>query len=378
MDFPSTASGTHIPTSKPLLLMPDQDHPNTMNQIVWSLMYILQQKSLAGIAFDPDVTDTYTRLYQAIAGMISDSALSFADLVESRAGSLTDKVMNPAGVAAASGNFSNYIPVSVTPYDVVNTNMGGLHIASASASAIALPLLSTVPRVGAAYHFVNLTNASISVTRSGANVILDFGGSVNIVSLLPGQSAVFVKISDDSWAVFYHGRVATESLHGISLKTTYFHIQDRKPSGTQSGTFSALAWRTRALNTVCYNDITGALLGEDIGAGLAANQFKLPAGRYEVSIIAAAVDVGNHQAKLYNVTDATDQLIGLSCNNTQSSSDPVCTNAVISGFFVLAAPKVFELRHYCSEGTGTYGFGEMCNFGVDEIYADVKIKRFGQ
>lgn len=257
MDFPITASGTHIPTSKPLLLMPDQDHPNTMNQIAWSLMYILQQKSLAGIAFDPDVTDTYTRLYQAIAGMISDSALSFADLVESRAGALTDKVMHPAGVAAASGNFSTYVSVATTPYTIVITDVGGLHIATASANAITLPLLSSVQRVGSAFTVQNFkTTGSITVSRSGADTLAGVASSTTSAVLSPGQSLTFVKISAAVWAVI-----------GSSMNDT---------QNTQIGIGCALWAPCRALIPNGFTPADGQLANRSSFLGITAQLGVLP------------------------------------------------------------------------------------------------------
>ena len=45
-----------------------------------------------------------------------------------------------------------------------------------------------------------------------------------------------------------------------SLFPPFLHIQDQKPQGTYGGTFTAGAWRTRDLNTVLTNTITGASL----------------------------------------------------------------------------------------------------------------------
>lgn len=212
MDFPITASGTHVGTGQPLLLMPDQDHPNTMNQIVWSLMYILQQAGIAGAEFDPDVTSTYNKLWLAISGMIAASATPLATVPETRTGALTTKATTPAGVTAATGNYSKYVSVETTPYAVLDTDVGGLHIATASSNAITLPLLSTVARVGCAYHFINLkTTGTVTISRNGANVLAGVAGSTTAVVLKPGQSIQVVAISATTWAVIGASVIDTQN-----------------------------------------------------------------------------------------------------------------------------------------------------------------------
>lgn len=149
-----------------------------------------------------------------------------------------------------------------------------------------------------------------------------------------------------------------------------FHIRDEQVSGTSGDTIPAGSWGTRTLNTVKTNEIAGASLG--------TNQITLPAGTYWIQARAPAGGIITngtyvHKAKLYNVTDVTDTIVGsnamfaattYSTINTGSSLD-----SIIEGRFTIAGAKVFELRHRANSSAGN----SACSFGVVEVYSDVKI-----
>ena len=140
------------------------------------------------------------------------------------------------------------------------------------------------------------------------------------------------------------------------------HVRDEKPSNTHGGGFSSGAWRTRDLNTVKTNDITGA--------SLASNQITLPAGTYNVHARAPAMVVNLHKAKLRNITDSTDELIG----SSEYTSNGIISqsNSWVVGRITIAATKVFELQHRCQT---FYVFGLASSFGVVEVYAEVWIEK---
>ena len=140
------------------------------------------------------------------------------------------------------------------------------------------------------------------------------------------------------------------------------HVRDEKPSGTGGGTFTSGAWRTRDLNTVKTNDITGA--------SLASNQITLPAGTYNVHARAPAHRVDYHKAKLRNITDSTDELIGSSDRCFENAYSQ--TDSWVVGRITIAATKVFELQHRC-QTNGSFGYPS--NFGVVEVYAEVWIEK---
>lgn len=141
------------------------------------------------------------------------------------------------------------------------------------------------------------------------------------------------------------------------------HLQDQKTSGTAGGTFTSGAWQTRTLNT----EVT-----DEIGSTLSTNQFTLPAGTYEIQASCPAYKTGSHKAKLRNVTDTSDVLLGSS--EYSDSGNNIQTRATVAGRFTIAAAKTFEIQHQAASTRATDGFGFAASFGT-EIYAEVLIWR---
>jgi len=140
-------------------------------------------------------------------------------------------------------------------------------------------------------------------------------------------------------------------------------IQDQKAQGTDGGTFTSGANRTRTLNTLVRN--AGSL------ASLASNQFTLPAGTYYIKWSAPAFQVGDHQSLLQNITDATTVQRG-SSGFTQSTSSVATVVSYGSAVVAITGSKAFEIQHRCSSTRDVNGFGRACNFGT-EIYTTVEI-----
>jgi hypothetical protein len=146
--------------------------------------------------------------------------------------------------------------------------------------------------------------------------------------------------------------------------STFFIVQETQADGTNGGTFTQDAWRTRALNTTQANTISGA--------SLASNQVTLPAGTYRINGHAAAYGVSYHQARLYNITASATLLIGKKARslNIQSGSEVV-------GLLTLGATTVIELQHYASYSQSEYGFGNAGGTGWGErnLYAYLEIEK---
>ena len=159
--------------------------------------------------------------------------------------------------------------------------------------------------------------------------------------------------------------VSGENLTSIP-GTKIFQVRDERVSGTNGGTFNSGSWITRTLNTTKTNTITGA--------SLATNQITLTAGTYDVDIIAHAFECGGHQAKLANITDVTDSIVGLSVSSGTSTAAGAAP-AVVRGRITIAATKVFEVRHRCSTTKTTSGLGLENGFGTVEVYVDVMIRK---
>ena len=142
---------------------------------------------------------------------------------------------------------------------------------------------------------------------------------------------------------------------------------DHKSSGTNGGTFTSGAWRTRTLNTTVYNGITSATLS--------SNQISLPAGTYSVIAFAPVGDtVGVHQTRLQNITDTTTTITGTSIAASDAASAVPLNQSVVLGVFTIAGTKTFELQHQCGATKTDDGFGVASSFDL-EVYSQITITK---
>lgn len=151
----------------------------------------------------------------------------------------------------------------------------------------------------------------------------------------------------------------------ITPLTQTAYVKDVKSSGTAGGTFTSGAWQTRDLNT---------LEGDTGFISLSSNQFTLQPGKYEIEAFAPASTVDLHQAKLYNITDSSDEIIGQAGYERNGSNDADSTS-IIKGQVTITSSKTFEIQHRCSTTGTTIGFGRAGSFGVGEVYTQVKITK---
>jgi len=147
------------------------------------------------------------------------------------------------------------------------------------------------------------------------------------------------------------------SLPPTNLYDAYVCVRDKKALGTDGGTFTSGAWRTR--------DITDEQADTAGICSIDSNQITLAAGTYRCSISCPAWFVQKHKARLYNITDSAVLLVGTS-EYTQDNSYHV-TRSFIVGRFTLAAAKALEVQHRCVVTRANEGFGLNCSMG-DEIY----------
>ncbi len=152
---------------------------------------------------------------------------------------------------------------------------------------------------------------------------------------------------------------------GPSLARPYALIQDRQTQGTNGGTFTSGAVRTRTLNTVSSD--TSALV-----LSLSSNQFTLAAGKYRYHITAPAHAVNSHQARLQNITNSTT--VDVSQSMMSNATNPSTTVAEFSGVFEIQQQSVFEVQHQCQTTGTTTGFGVAANFFTNgEVYTSVEL-----
>lgn len=227
---------------------------------------------------------------------------------------------------------------------------------------------SDVIETGAALHLgadlnvgsssiVSSSNGDINITPNGTGSVVIDGISYPQADGTNGQALV----TDGA------GQLSFSSVGG-AFEGELLHVRDEKATTTQGGNSSTGA-NTRDLNTVLTNEITGA--------SLASNQITLPVGTYYIEASAPAYGNGNnHRAYLYNVDDASIEVLGVNGRTESGSSDDHTTHSFVYGRFTIAAEKDFELRHYHSTGN-TNGFGRAVNDGEVEVYTDVRIWKVG-
>lgn len=151
-------------------------------------------------------------------------------------------------------------------------------------------------------------------------------------------------------------RFTTADEANAFLTPAYLCVVDEKAANTAAGGFTNAAWRQRVLNTI------RSQVG--INASLASNQILLEAGIYLCRITCPANNVGRHKARLRNMTDGVDLLIGTSAMAGAAAQ----TASIISGRIDLTAAKVLEVQHQCQTTVATNGLGLESNFAVAEVY----------
>ena len=144
--------------------------------------------------------------------------------------------------------------------------------------------------------------------------------------------------------------------------TAYAVIADQKTSGTDGGTFTSGAWRTRDLNT----EVTDV----DNIVSISSNQFTLQAGTYLIKARATGYDCDRHQLRIRNITDASTVRCGIS--NFVNQTYNVFSTAVVVGRTTISGAKVFELQHQAQSTKTTFGLGVASNF-TTEVFAEVEI-----
>lgn len=242
--------------------------------------------------------------------------------------------------------------------DALATLGVGLTQAGTSLSSAAL---ASMPAVGTDEYYVIRLDPDGEFGAPETAWMTAHGAGATTGTLLRGQEGSSARDHprDVKWA---HAPTAADFAMGPPL----LYVRDEKAQNTVGGTFTSGAWQTRTLNTVKTNEI--------VGASLAANQVTLAAGIYEIDASAPAGAVNSHQAKLYNVTDAVDLLIGTT--EYTDAGTYVMLDSRVRGRFTITATKVIELQHRCQTTRATNGLGSAANLAT-EVYAELLVRRLG-
>ena len=146
--------------------------------------------------------------------------------------------------------------------------------------------------------------------------------------------------------------------------TTYAIIAEQQTAGTQAGTFTSGAWRTRSLNT----EITDP----DGIVSISSNAFTLQAGTYLIEWMAMAFEVDRHKTKLRDTTNSTDVGIGTS-KFAQAGTNNSPNDSTGAARVTITSATTYELQHRAESTATGNGFGIEAGFSTVETYALVKI-----
>ena len=169
-----------------------------------------------------------------------------------------------------------------------------------------------------------------------------------------------------SWHPIGGGATSSDGWHpiGDAGPLQWAIIMDSKTAGTNGGTFTTGAWRTRDLNTEKYDPNTLV--------AISSNQFTLIPGKYIAVAFAPAFQVDFHVARIYNATAAAEVQLGTAAFSL--ATNQIVTHSVVVTDITANGSDAFELQHQSSATKATNGFGVAVNGGMSiavsaEVYS---------
>ena len=191
---------------------------------------------------------------------------------------------------------------------------------------------------------VTLGDASDTFTLP-ASATLDVNGTLD----LAGSTMTGFTIPSGQTLTVASGATIANSgtASGFGLFSSYAIIADQQTSGTEGGTFTSGAWRTRDLNT--------EIADPDGIVSISSNQFTLGAGSYLIKWSAIGARVQRHKAALYDVTGTA--YIEYGDTRWGDTYDGEADPSTGMGRVTPSGTNVYEIHHQCETTYATYGFG---------------------
>lgn len=196
---------------------------------------------------------------------------------------------------------------------------------------------------------------AVMVWKNNATSMILPGG--NDITTQTGDIADVISLGSGNWQCLHYQRLAVGVLHA----------QQQETSGTDGGAIAGGTWVTRVPNTEITNTITGASINTTTG------RITLPAGTYDVEGWVSAYRVGLNKSRLYNVTDAAEEIPGSSeFTNTTAGHTP--SKSFISKRITITDSKDFDFQHKTTTSSDTTDGGRASSFGT-EVYVEIKISK---
>lgn len=188
-------------------------------------------------------------------------------------------------------------------------------------------------------------SGALILTYNATSLILPTSASITTAA---GDTAIFQSLGSGNWKCLAYTRASGAALVGSSSTVPYVKLEEQQSSGTDGGTFTSGAQRTRVLNT--KTDPSSLCT-------LSSNQFVLAAGTWELVAYAPASYCDNHQAFLVNVTSGFNLLISSTQISNYGASSVNDSRAIIVGRFTSNGSDAHEIQHRCSTTKTVYGYG---------------------
>jgi hypothetical protein len=281
------------------------------------------------------------------------------------------------GKTPTIGNFQVCDAITVVDAQAAYTmQVGGVDVSPETANHMLVSLNGILQAPTTSFTVAGSTITFASALETGD--VIDFIqilGNVLDLGVPSDNTVTTAKLADSSVSLakltatgtkdattFLRGDNTFASAQG-AYESQLLHVRDEKSANTAGGTFTSGDWRTRTLNTVMTNEISGASLSSD--------QVTLPSGTYFINASAPFHNSGRVKAILRNTSDSSDAIIGTS--DFGSAADDQQGTNFITGRFTIASSKTFEIQQRCESTTATTGFGVSSNSTVTEVYTDVQI-----
>jgi hypothetical protein len=205
------------------------------------------------------------------------------------------------------------------------------------------------------------TASSVTCTANSVNwLFVNSSGTVQLSTSMPTGEYIPIAMIDAGATSI--ARIA--DLRPMrSAEAEVFHVRDQRSQGSAGGA-SIAGTQVRTLQTVVTNQLPGA--------SLASNQPTVPAGTYDIYIIAPTNGaVILTKLRLYSVTGSAYVAEGISTTGGNSGAS---THCFLQCVLTLTAPTTFEVRHYTGTAIATSGLGIAVSQGV-EVYTEAIFMR---
>lgn len=249
-------------------------------------------------------------------------------------------------------------------YSVLSSDFGKGFFLDGSSNTVTVTLPPTADifngyRVG--FRAANVDNLVTIAPNAGQ----DINGESSVELSSVGNSATFV-FDGTNWSNFTPTSIdVNNAIEEQKVTLDFATIKEIQPNGTNAQVGVVGTFITRNLNTL---DDPNSIV-----TSLSSNQFTLPAGKYFIDFLATNGGLNNTNdavAVLYNVTDATNDIISMNQAGGGSSTRAVPILGI--GIVDIADTKVFEIRHRVATAQH---LGKPASFGIDEVYSVVKIQK---